>query len=494
MEVASLFFPLNVSFINSYYQGVGSGSNPVDDAFFNDKNNNRTKYPYGRTERTIVFKNNGSVVYRLFYACANPIGESLSGIPPAPQNWSLTPYVSLNPTNYVEAGSSFNITSYINNTGEVASSNVTYNLEKKVGNGAYATYSSYSGTRTFPRGITTYITNNLSFSDTDYDAGTQICFRLSVTPRSNTNPATLSSTEDCIIIGKKPKVQIWGGDLWVRGNVKTSTSVKSGKIYGSWDEYGLFAESNITGMASGSAFNGGLASTLSNTCNYSTLTFSNAQSSSATTCKNGDNLGQYDTVSRFIPDVAASFPTSSAIGSVSGTVTLGGLSSGIYTSGLNDITINSATLPSKKWIVLNVPDKNVTINGNITYTPNTLHKLNDIPQLVIIAKSITINSNVTNVDAWLIAYNKTTRDGFIKTCNIVGNTIDKCNQKLTINGPVMTDKLYLYRTAGSGAGVDGGVPAEVINLRADAYLWAYNRISGRGKIQTVYTKELPPRF
>jgi len=72
--------------------------------------------------------------------------------------------VTLNPTNYIEAGASFNVTSTVNNTGEVASGSVAYNLEKKVGSGAYSTYSTYSGTRTFPLSPNpTYITNSLSF-------------------------------------------------------------------------------------------------------------------------------------------------------------------------------------------------------------------------------------------------------------------------------------------------------------------------------------------
>jgi hypothetical protein len=58
----------------------------------------------------------------------------------------------------------------------------------------------------------------------------------------------------------------------------------------------------------------------------------------------------------------------------------------------------------------------------------------------------------------------------------------------------MATKLYLQRTAGSGVGVSSGDPAEVFNLRPDAYLWAMVHASASGKIQTVYATELPPRF
>lgn len=441
-----------------------------------------------KTRTAIDFRLNGVTRYRFMRECANPVG-GFPGLPAiTPKNWNLAPSVSLNPSDYVEAGSSFNITSSVNNTGEVISGSVDYILEKKVGGDAYASYSTYSGKRTFPLG-TTYVTNVLSFSDTDYDAGTEICFRLSVTPRSNTNPAT-HSAKDCVVIGKKPKVQVWGGDLWVQGNIRTSTSVKSSAMYGSWGEYALFAGGSIAGMASGSAFSGGLAP--GNVCDHSKLTFANTSPSSLNSCSNDTtNKGYYDTASRIIPDVASNFPVSSAVGNLNGTISLDGLASGVYRStGSQDITINSSpNIPPNKWIVLNAPDKNVTIAGNITYTPATLHNLEQIPQVVIIAKNITINEDVTNVDAWLIA-----PGGSIRTCDQVGDTVGKCNKQLTINGPVMTDKLYLYRTAGSGAGADSGEPAEIINLRADAYLWAYARTLGQGRIRTVHTRELPPRF
>ena len=440
-----------------------------------------------KKDRTAIdFRLNGVTKYRFMRECANPVGD-FPGLPPQPKNWSLTTYVSLNPSDYVEAGSSFNITSSVNNTGEVTSGNVTYKLEKKVGGGTYSTYSTYSGPITFRKGAT-YVTNNLPFSDTDYDAGTQICFRLSVTPRSNTNPPATSSAEDCVVIGKKPKVQVWGGDLWVRGNIRTSASIKSSAMYGSWGEYALFAGGSITGMASGSAIAAGLTS-YSNVCNYSKLTFANTLLPNS--CSNNTtDKGYYDTASRIIPDVASSFPISAAVGNINGTISLGGLASGAYRStGSRDITINESAIPPNKWIVLNVPDKNVTIAGDITYTPATLHNLEEIPQVVIIAKNITINATVTNVDAWLIA-----PGGSIKTCEVAAKTVGECNDKLTINGPVMTDKLYLYRTAGSGSGSDSGEPAEIINLRADAYLWAYARTLGQGRIRTVHTRELPPRF
>ena len=70
----------------------------------------------------------------------------------------------------------------------------------------------------------------------------------------------------------------------------------------------------------------------------------------------------------------------------------------------------------------------------------------------------------------------------------------RCDDRLTVNGPIAARQLLLYRTAGAGTGSASGQPAEVFNLRPDAYLWATYYSSTAGRIQTVSTQELPPRF
>jgi hypothetical protein len=129
-----------------------------------------------------------------------------------------------------------------------------------------------------------------------------------------------------------------------------------------------------------------------------------------------------------------------------------------------------------------------------------LQSVYDIPQFVIIAKNIYINANVVNVDAWLIAKGTTTAGtGVLDTCRISSDyntplTSNLCNNPLRIDGPVMAQKLWLRRTAGAGPGTQSGDPAEIFNLRPDSYLWAFARASTTGRVQTVYTQELPPRF
>lgn len=69
-----------------------------------------------------------------------------------------------------------------------------------------------------------------------------------------------------------------------------------------------------------------------------------------------------------------------------------------------------------------------------------------------------------------------------------------CNRELRVNGPVIAESLWLRRTAGSGTGEASGDPAEVFNLRPDAYLWAKGQAQGRGIWQNTSAKELPPRY
>jgi hypothetical protein len=86
-------------------------------------------------------------------------------------------------------------------------------------------------------------------------------------------------------------------------------------------------------------------------------------------------------------------------------------------------------------------------------------------------------------------------DGRVNTCNYAPNlTIADCNQLLRIDGPIMAQHLRLRRTAGVGPGGAAGDPAEIINLPADAYLWAQSAGGNDGRALTTFTTELPPYF
>ena len=121
--------------------------------------------------------------------------------------------------------------------------------------------------------------------------------------------------------------------------------------------------------------------------------------------------------------------------------------------------------------------------------------LKDIPQLIIIANNIRIGGGVSQVDSWLMA---TGDSGNLVTCaDVTAATqlrANNCANFLRVNGPVAARHLYLYRTAGATTGAGNTAAAEVFNLRPDAYLWATWYNSSAGRLQTVRTTELPPRF
>ncbi len=399
------------------------------------------------------------------------------------QDYNLTPSATVTPS-AIEAGSPLTVSSSITNSGSNASNQVNWELKADKGsfskNGIVASISPG-----------TWNNSNFTDTDTDFPVGTHICFTMSATPHSNTDTGTVTSpipeppaAPVCAVIGKVPKTQILGGDLIVSGAVTARASVKNGYMFGSWAEYGIIASGGITGAASGAAFSrAGLpGATL---CGYSPLSFSNTPQDTANCTGSVGSIGYYSNTTS-MPDVAASFPGGTPI--AVGSVTPNNLS-GTYTAG--NLTLNESNLSPGKSVIIKASGT-VTIAGKQTYSNGSYTKVSQLPQLVIIAKNIVINESVTNVDAWLIATSDDTSS--IKTCDKVGSTQHICKDKLTVNGPVMTNHLYLYRTAGSGIGGHSGDPAEVFNLPADAYLWAFSQASDSERIRTVYTTELPPRF
>jgi len=347
----------------------------------------------------------------------------------------------------------------------------------------------------------TTTTGTYGYQIGDYPVGTSICFVNSVSkPTQSDTPTWAHSSMVCTIIGKKPKIQVWGGDLVSANYVNSSVSAKNingtTRTFGSWVEYGIFAVKTITGTASGSAYAvDGLVS--ADNCNTSFLSFTNSGSSN---CSPSTAIGNYANASS-IPDVSASFPTSASTPFFGPNDLSAQSQSGVFRVNGKSISLAGADIQKGRWVVINAPEATVNITGDIKYTDGQLASVGDIPQVIIIANKIIINSNVKRVDAWLIANGS---DGIIETCNINSSsyvltgserlTSNKCNNQLTVNGPVMAKQLWLRRTGGSGSGAASGDPAEVFNLRPDAYMWANLHSGSNNRVQTVYSTELPPRL
>jgi hypothetical protein len=300
------------------------------------------------------------------------------------------------------------------------------------------------------------------------------------------------------MIVKKPKVQIWGGDLSVgktfvgqsasgTSDIITSRSTRTlggpAQTYGSWVEYGVRANGQVSGVGAGSSYSGGLVG--ATVCGANLLTFSNTNGAS---CSASQRLGYYSNA-KSIPSVAAAFPVSSSTPEFS---SLADAALRRVEKATANITLSGATIARGDWLVINAEGRTVTIDGDIQYTSEALDTVNDIPQLIIIADRINITQRVTRVDAWLVA---TGTNGVINTCSDVATlTAQVCDDQLVVNGPVMAKSLLLRRTYGADTSVSAAQPAEVFNLRPDAYMWSISRAQAANRIQSVYTRELPPRF
>lgn len=496
-----------------------------------------------QTYATTQFKNpQGQVVYIFKNACGNPIGDN-PGVPPVAVDYNLIPRTTTSGGNSasVETGSTFPAISYdVDKTGGAPTSKSTnWQLARCVYTPGYApasnytdaaanntlnavaTYTARGGTcRDAGSGTTTFSLGSSNLGTISNDAagtlavGARVCYILSVSPPADTAAANVwrHSTPTCIVIKKSPKVQVLGGDLRIGGLANTSTSTRTvvsrtttTYTYGSWVEYGIFAVGGVTGTASGSALANGQASSVScstvATTSRASLTFTNSAGATPW-CNASTVVGQY-TASRTLPDIAALFSTTSA--PLIGTNDLADQSKrGVFTTnGTTTPTLSLAggTITPGRWVVINAPDTTITITSNINYDDTTrLSSIADIPQVVIIAKNIIVADGVTNIDAWLVAKGAdTATDGKIITCQTAGELVRitglQCVQPLNVNGPVIANKLFLGRTAGSGGPASqAGEPAEIFDLRPDAYLWAYYHATTNGRVQTVFTTELPPRL
>ena len=373
--------------------------------------------------------------------------------------------------------------------------------------------------------------------------GDEVCWGLAISGHNTSTGASKNGTRfsalNCSIVGKKPKAQVHGGNLMVgRGVpgsatyashragavVDTSTTTIGSRTFGSWTEYGVFAPARITGMASASGFSGTTGSSFSNQADWSNFTFNRVTPAGST----NSPYGYFNyALPRTMPDIAAAFQPSATTPTVAGTTTPRGLAGGssprtgrivTVSPGTIALTIGgtaSSQLLRGQWSVLYAPDTDITITQNITNasgSPTPFTSVEDIPQLVIIARNITINNTVTNVDAWLVATNAistcqqqasgTGTAHWLSTGNNYANAnarlrVGICDTRLTVNGPVMTGKLYLRRTAGSDTTASAHLPAEIFNLRPDAYLWLNHRLNGVQSTpvyQTTSMKEVPPRY
>lgn len=312
----------------------------------------------------------------------------------------------------------------------------------------------------------------------------------------------------CSQSGIDPKVQIRGNDLKVGGDINTylRTMGVGNAIgsYGSSAEYGVLSGGVNSNTASGSGLLRG--STSPDQASWSTLTFTNNDPSA---------FGNFDGVP------ASNEPV------------LTGATS--YPDGTR---LSTLTYSKGDRIVIDV-DGTLIIDGDLKY-PNAYSRISEIPRVVIRADNIQIEPGVKRIDPWLIATNISTCGpprGFEWDENVSSGAAlgeanlktGECYKPLIFNGPVYASNIYLYRTGGSrvfkndlndnwknpdssidpkvycengncGSGASGrkyalSAPAEVFNLRPDAFLTSFSGTNtGNPVAMTDKVTELPPRF
>jgi len=479
-----------------------------------------------------VFYHKNKEVYRLRTACANPVGGlNLQGyLPKAPKaEYKLVPKIKINGDSISNSASSVEgISASISNNGPSKSKKFRYsairfivrgksNVDIPSGSGVKYSGDDWScyiaryigdknkldvddrncnGGGNLSKGTadpivknkTYWVVNNKSnkISDLDIGMNDSLCYTTVVSAyNEKTGTKTFRYAKPkCLSLTKRPKVQFWGSDVRTSKGIITSIS-KDGKFsYGSWAEYGMLATGKITSSSGAGLSSGPAGRKVSNEALYNRLTFANVATP----------YGQYG-------DVPQSTIPQAFLGSgktiENDTVTPSELSSGVHVRS-GDLKIKGGELGPGKQVIIR-SSGTVTITGNLRYADSEYTNLAGLPQLVIVARNIIINANVKEVNAWLIT--RGAESSYVSTCGKVedgkkwleGVTAKKCKNQLQINGLIISKHLYLRRTFG-GERDHFGAPAEVINLRPDAYLWAFGRSRYSGSIKTSYIRELPPRF
>lgn len=315
--------------------------------------------------------------------------------------------------------------------------------------------------------------------------GDQVCSFLAINPSvfPRVDPSWATSGVVCYTIVAQPKVHIWGNDL------RVGSSFPNGSIYrssiaagaftsrdGSAVEYSITTPSYVSLLASQS---GAFAGTIAAQSDWSKLTFANTTAGGTACPLSGFGCFAQAVNLGTIPDVQNGVTQLAGLNRDAGSLPVD--AGRIRT--LSDV----ADLRHFNRSVSITTTGDITINENIEY--DNPGDADAIPQLILIGNNITIAEGVTRVDAWLVA------SGTVSTCNIAQGaslTSDVCDQPLIINGPIMASRLALNRTYNRAS--DPTHPAEKIDLRGDAYIWADKQQRKNGSWQTVYTTELPPRY
>ena len=325
-------------------------------------------------------------------------------------------------------------------------------------------------------------------------SGTKVCFAASINPWRNGGKSkrvgnyTLESYVDpktqwrhsqprCFVVSKKPFFTVENGMLLSGGNIITNLNRRPQRRAGSWAEYNAISQGDIGKLFATNS--GSFGATNYQSKDWHRLSFANQ-----------GKLGQFeaDATSELI-DPASFFSH---------------LKTGRYAN--TTITSHAGGDISGSLSGVHVYNGNTTITGDISANSSANHgSLANTSQAVIVVNGdLTINNRVRNIDAWLIVTGTLMTSQNPVTANTVGKGIDKDEVPLTITGPVKAGQVKLRRTYGSGIhspfnSIKDGVeqltePAETFRHTPKTYIWSYYNSLDKGQVQTVYLREVAPRY
>ena len=322
-------------------------------------------------------------------------------------------------------------------------------------------------------------------------SGTKVCFAASIYPWRNAgNDSSLESYKEnkpqwrhsqprCFVVSKKPFFTVENGMLLSGGNIVTNLNRRQSpqRRAGSWAEYNAISQGDIGKLFATNS--GSFGSSTYNSKAWHRLSFANQ-----------GKLGQFeaDATSELI-DPASFFSH---------------LKTGRYAN--TTITSHTGGNISGSLSGVHVYNGNATITGDISDNSSANHgSLANTSQAVIVVNGdLTINNKVRNIDAWLIVTGTLMTSQNPVTANTVEKGIDKDEVPLTITGPVKAGQVKLRRTYGSGIhspfnSIKDGVeqltkPAETFRHTPKTYIWSYYNSLDKGQVQTVYLREVAPRY
>lgn len=170
--------------LNSYYQGTGSGSNPNDDAFFDDTG----------TSQSIVFRDSaGTIVYAIRRQCANPVGNGRINPIPNP-SFSMANRTTVSDTT-VLPGQTITFRYYLRNTSASSTSPTAIAWVGRVMNaGVPGARSGQGNGGTFAAGQEKNVYNESVTVPAGALPGSQICRRLEHSPDTQAGGVEFGAT------------------------------------------------------------------------------------------------------------------------------------------------------------------------------------------------------------------------------------------------------------------------------------------------------------